>query len=82
MYIYIYIYIDVCHTAQPSPTKGVPVWILDSLLGWHYLSDATCLIRPRLFYVLFVVSRITITCRIIHHFLIYHVLGKTAQNMS
>ena len=32
---------------------------------WHYLSKTTCLIRPRLFYACFVVSRITITCDII-----------------
>ena len=33
------------------------------IIGWHYLSNATCLIRPcHLFVVFFVVSRITITC--------------------
>ena len=53
MYIYIYIYIHICMLR----------------LGWHYLSDATCLMRPRVFhYVCFVVSRITIMCCIIHHF--------------
>ena len=26
------------------------------LVGWHYLSDAACLTRPRLFYACFVVS--------------------------
>ena len=31
-------------------------------LGWHYLSNATCLIRPHVFYVFFVVSRIAIIC--------------------
>ena len=30
-------------------------------IGWHYLSSATCLIRPHLLYVLFVVSRFIIT---------------------
>ena len=28
-------------------------------IGWHYLSNATCLIRPHLFYACLVVSRIT-----------------------
>ena len=31
-------------------------------LGWHYLSKATCLIRPRLFRVLLVASRVIIIC--------------------
>ena len=37
-------------------------------LGWHYLSNATCLIRPRLVYACSVVSRITIHCQHIRHF--------------
>ena len=32
-------------------------------LGWHYVSNATCLIRPHLCYALFTVSMITITCQ-------------------
>ena len=37
--------------------------------GWHYLSNATCLMRPRLYiYVFFVVSRITIGCYIFAKF--------------
>ena len=32
------------------------------LLRWHYLSNATRLMRPRLFYACFVVSRITTIC--------------------
>ena len=39
-----------------------------AMTGWHYLSNATCLIRPRLFYVLFVVSRIALICYIIRYF--------------
>ena len=39
---------------QPSPHKQ-PAW-----LGRHYLSNATCLMRPRLLDVFFVVSRIAI----------------------
>ena len=38
------------------------------MLGWHYLSNASCLIRPRLFYACFVVSRIAILCYIICHY--------------
>ena len=30
--------------------------------GWHYLSNAICLIRPRLCYICFFVSRTTIIC--------------------
>ena len=37
-------------------------------VGWHYLSNATCLMRPRSFYARFVASRITIVCYIIRHF--------------
>ena len=32
--------------------------------GWHYLSNATCLIRPHLLHSTFIVSRITILCQI------------------
>ena len=35
--------------------------------GWHYLSNATCLMRPHLFSVFFVVPRVTISCYIIRH---------------
>ena len=38
------------------------IWI-----GWRYLSNATCLIRPHL-YVLFVVSRIIIICQLSRRF--------------
>ena len=37
-------------------------------LGRHCLSSAACLMRPRLFYALFVVSGITVTCYITRHF--------------
>ena len=36
--------------------------------GTNYLSDAACLIRCRLFYAWFVVSRITIICHMIRSF--------------
>ena len=39
-----------------------------AVLGWHYLTNATCLIRPRLFYGCFVVSRIAIIRYVIRHF--------------
>ena len=51
-YIYIYIYI----------------YIHNIVHRWHYSCNATCLIRPHLFYVFFVVPRnIIIMCRMIHH---------------
>ena len=34
-------------------------------VGWHYLSNAACLIWPHLFYVLFVASKITKLCYVI-----------------
>ena len=36
-----------------------------TFVGWHCLSNATCLILPHQFYVFFVVSRITTICYII-----------------
>ena len=33
--------------------------------GWHYLSNATCLMRPHSFYACFVVSRIITSCQVI-----------------
>ena len=44
--------------------------------GWHYLSNATRLMRPRLFYACFVVSRTTTICYIIRHFWRKTVLDK------
>ena len=38
-----------------------------AVFGWHYLLKATSLIRPRLFYALFVVSRITPSCHFSPH---------------
>ena len=37
-------------------------------VGWNYLSDATCLMRPHLFCACFVVSRVTMICYIIRNF--------------
>ena len=34
----------------------------EASIGWHCLSDATCLMRPRLFRVFFFAPRITIIC--------------------
>ena len=36
-------------------------------IGWQYLSNATRLMRPRLFHARFVMSRITISCHMIRH---------------
>ena len=51
-------------------------WVARAIAGWHYSSNATCLMRPRLFYVLFVVSRTTITCYVLHRFWRKRVLDK------
>ena len=37
-----------------------------SVIGWRHLSNATCLMRPRLFYACFVVSGITIHHNVLH----------------
>ena len=44
--------------------------------GWHYLSNATCLLRPRLFYAWFVVSRTIIICYMIRRAWRKQVSGK------
>ena len=41
---------------------------IDMSFGWRYLSSATFLIRPRLFYASFVVSRIIASCQVARHF--------------
>ena len=51
----------LCHVALLSPFHVM-------LFGWHYLSNATCPMRPHLFYACFVVSRIAIICYILRHF--------------
>ena len=51
------------HPLSQSPERQ----ILKPLLGWLYLSNATCLMRPHLFYACFVAPRITITCYMIRH---------------
>ena len=52
LYIYIYIYI----------------YIYMYIVGRHHLSNANCLIRPRLFYACSVVSRIAILATLIATF--------------
>ena len=59
MHIYIYIYIY----REREREREICIH-----LGWHYLSNATCLIQPHLFYACFVVSRITTLCYMIRHF--------------
>ena len=48
--IYIYIYIHMCIYIY------IYIYMSCRAIGWHYLSNATCLIRPRLFYACFVVK--------------------------
>ena len=51
------------HAACSCQAKQTPV-----LIGWHDLSNATCIIQPHLFYALFRVSRIDMICNITRHF--------------
>ena len=71
IHIYIYIYIYIERERETHRPPGITFLLLPEVrparqlpaaqLGWHYLSNATCLMRPHLLYVLFtVVSRITI----------------------
>ena len=52
---------------QPDAGDGALSHLADALSGWHYLSNATSLIRPHSFYALFVVPRIITICYIIRH---------------
>ena len=58
--IYIYIYVAAAGTgaaprqapparqeAQARSSRTWPECLRPALLGWHYLSNATCLMRPR-----------------------------------
>ena len=60
--------------AAPSPFSPQPLfrWLRvtpgGALIGGHYLSQATCLKRPHLFYACFVVSWTIIICYTICHF--------------
>ena len=49
---------------HPAPGGGLAI----ALIGRRYLSNATCRMRPRSFYVLFVVSRSAIMFYILCHF--------------
>ena len=60
--------------ASRTSNHPAPGAVALSSVGWHYLSNATCLIRPHLSYELFIVSRITVTCYIIRRFWRTHAL--------
>ena len=54
------------HAARPHPQCECGFGITNTTtppVGRHYLSNAACLIRPRLVYACFVVSRISIICQ-------------------
>ena len=57
MYIYIYIYICIYTYMYICIYTHVVIILICS--GWHYLSNATCLLRPHPLYALLTVSRIT-----------------------
>ena len=65
----------ICSKHSHSPrryiysTQNVFTYVkrLNCMFGWNYLSNATCLIRPHLFYVCFVASRTTTICYITRH---------------
>ena len=56
------------HRLACAPKRATMVVRARLRTGWHYLSNATCLMRPRSSSVLFVVSRTTMTCYMIRHF--------------
>ena len=64
-------------------TKSKEVWdmALTPPFGCHYLSKATCLMRPHLFCVFLVASRINLLCYIIRHFLYYIQKVKPNRNI-
>ena len=79
LYIYIYILFKIrnnkCLGQMPGllhrwgsfpPSCQSPLFVCLLIVGWRYLSRATCLTRPRLFVVFFAVSRIIICCTIRH----------------
>ena len=51
-----------------QPVEAYPPDAARQLLGRHYLSNATRLMRPHLFHALFIASKITILCQTIRHF--------------
>ena len=59
--------ITTAATAAPAAkaASAATTTTTTTAFGWHYLSNATCLIRPHSLYVCFVVSRTTISCYII-----------------
>ena len=70
MYICIYVYVCMCVCVYVCMCVCVNVCIHVHelpLVGWHYLSNATRLMRPHLLYEVFLVSRITIICNILRH---------------
>ena len=45
-------------TPESATNESTQTWTI----GWHYLSNASCLIRPHLLYALCIVSRIAGSC--------------------
>ena len=52
-----------CALHERRAAQDRPMFMLRLVIfGWHYVSNATCPMRPRLFYTFFVVSRMTMIC--------------------
>ena len=70
IYVCIYIYNHGKLTVKPyGQTRKFPDvrFANRTYLEWHYLSNATCQIRPHLCYACFVVSRTTMICCFLRH---------------
>ena len=70
----MFVVILMCSSSNNNNNGGTPRLLSIALmltrmanLGRHYLSNATCLTRPRLFNACFVASRITIICQNVRH---------------
>ena len=73
IYIYIHVYIYVCvyiyiyrHSELPL-RRDADEESAHVLFGQHYLTNATCLMRPHSSCACFVVSRISVICQIVCH---------------
>ena len=66
IYIYIHTYTYIIMITTTICTIIIIIIII-AVFGSHYLSNATCLIQPHVFYTCFIVSRIIIFCYMNRH---------------